>query len=84
MKMDIGDEIAGIDLSDLIAASSDVVSVKDGDNAVTQIMEELAELLDDLEDLMDATNYGADDGGTIDAPGADLVDGAESPEHHSH
>ena len=54
----IGDEIAGIDLADLIAASSDVVSVKDGDNAVTQIMEELAEQLDDLEDLMDATNYG--------------------------
>ena len=80
-EMDIGDEIAGIDLSDLIAASSDVVSVKDGDNAVTQIMEELAELLDDLEDLMDATNYG--DGGTIDAPGADLDDGASPPEHHS-
>ena len=70
----IGDEIEGIDLADLIAASSDVVSVKDGDNAVTQIMEELAEQLDDLEDLMDDTNY--DEGGTIEVPGADLEDGA--------
>ena len=65
-------EIQGIDLADLIAASSDVQSVKDGDNAVTQILKELTEQLDVLEDLMDATNYGADDMGSITAPGEDL------------
>ncbi len=38
--------MAGIDLADLIAASGDVESVKDGDNAVTQILKELTEQLD--------------------------------------
>ena len=71
----VDDKIAGIDLADLIAASSDVVSVKDGDNAVTQILEELTEQLDVLEDLMDVTNYGADDMGSIEVPGNDLEDG---------
>ncbi len=71
----IGDEIEGIDLVDLIAASGDVQSLKDGDNAVTKILEELTTQLDDLEDLIDATNYGAEDMGSITAPGADLTDG---------
>ena len=64
-------------LADLIAASGDVESLKDGDNAVTKILKELTEQLENLEELIDATNYKDDDGGTITAPaGDDLVDGA--------
>ena len=62
-----------IALADLIAASGDVESLKDGDNAVTQILKELTTQLDNLEDLMDATNYGDDDIGQYRAPGDDLV-----------
>ena len=47
-------------LADLIAASGEVESIKQGDNAVTLILEELTEQLEVLEDLIDATNYGDD------------------------
>ena len=50
--------VEGIALADLIAASGDVESLKDGDNAVTKILKELTEQLENLEDLIDATNYG--------------------------
>ena len=44
---------------------------------MTQILEELTEQLDVLEDLMDVTNYGVDDMGSIEVPGDDLDDGDE-------
>ena len=48
--------------------------MKSGDNAVTKILKELTEQLDNLEDLMDATNYGdgTADMGSIAVPGGDL------------
>ena len=78
--VDDKDKIEGIALADLIAASGDVESVKDGDNAVTKILKELTEQLENLEDLIDATNYKDEDMGSITAPGADLEDGADRRE----
>ena len=62
-------------LADLIAAPGEVESIKQGDNAVTLILEELTEQLEVLEDLIEATNYDDEDGGTIAVPGDDLIDG---------
>ena len=52
--------------------------MKDGDNAVTQILGGTDRTAGNLEELIDATNYGDDDGewAVSQRRGNDLVDGA--------